>query len=146
MQHVIVAFIFLMVVLSIDSNTWTIHALQMSTTTTTTTTTTTETSLYASFQSVQFPILNTNMFKPLQVKNYIYLPPVDSPVIDFCQTVEQQNSTLKLMVSTKSQFLFPTWNMRMLDCMDYFCLNPLNTANMTARLYSSEIFRTEVSV
>ncbi|KAF0981444.1 hypothetical protein FDP41_012101 [Naegleria fowleri] len=115
----------------------------MSTTTTTTTTTTTETSLYASFQSVQFPILNTNMFKPLQVKNYIYLPPVDSPVIDFCQTVEQQNSTLKLMVSTKSQFLFPTWNMRMLDCMDYFCLNPLNTANMTARLYSSEIFRTE---
>src|SRR3989338_7084598 len=105
----------------------------------------------ASFDSVSFPALNANFFKPVQVKNYVFVAPLDSPMMDFCAipsnfTSLEQNSTLKLWVSKGTRNKFPTVNMMELDCMKYFCTLSNETTvyqhyNMTQRLVKDESYR-----
>ena len=102
-----------------------------------------------SFNSVQYPIFNANLFKAQQERYYLFLPALDSPRVDFCQVVDQQSTVVKMMVA-KSIFelnntAFPSQAMIDLDCMQYFCLDSSFTANFTRRMSSSEVYRNEFS-
>lgn len=103
----------------------------------------------ASFQSVSFPVLNANIFKPVQVKNFVFIPPYDSPSLDFCAPFdEKQNSSVKLLVSKVSRSKFPTQNMIERNCFRYFCTLSNETSyehyNATQRMSKNELYRSEV--
>lgn len=108
---------------------------------------------FVSFSSVSFSSLNANIFKPTQVKNYVFIPPFDAPMVDFCgdfSSDPKQNTTSKYLVSKSSRSSFPTANILQINCMKYFCTNSNETDylhyNSTARFVKDDKYRAEVSL